>query len=126
MVSDRVSDSRPIFYSGQDASRVKQLGTAHSTTVLGTDQSGTKTYAFNSLGYRGPEFDPDAGFRVFVFGESYAFGMGLDLEECWASRLVDLLTEQRGIDRQDVCVMNFAEGGASNTGIARNVLAHAW
>ena len=33
---------------------------SHSSTTYGFDESDTKTYSFNSLGFRGEEFDPDA------------------------------------------------------------------
>ena len=110
-------------YFGDDVERVHHLGTAHVQKHHRHDRSGRKTYAFNTLGYRGPEFDPTAERFVFVFGESNAFGSGVEFEESWPLQFTRLWAEQRGVDPSRVCVMNFAEGGASNDYIARMVIS---
>ena len=48
------------------------------------DESKTKTYYFNSLGFRSEEFDPDAPLKLFVGGCSQSIGTGINLEESWA------------------------------------------
>ena len=110
-------------YSGDDVERVKRLGTAHSQRTNAGDESCTKTYSFNSLGYRGPEFDPDAKHTIFVFGESHAFGVGLNYDESWPSKFVEGWAAAKSIDPGDVSMLNFAEHGASNDYIARLVLS---
>src|SRR5262249_38488115 len=77
-------------------------------------------YSYNALGFRGPEFDPDAPLRVYAFGESDAFGLGVDFADCWPSRVVAAIAERVGQD--SVCYMNFADQGASNAHIARVVM----
>jgi hypothetical protein len=85
----------------------------------------TKTYSFNSLGFRGEEFDPDAPVKLFVCGCSYTFGAGLDLEESWPFHFKQKLAEQRGLPESSVNLMNFAEGGASNDYIARTLIGQS-
>jgi hypothetical protein len=82
----------------------------------------TKTYVFNSLGYRGDEFDPEAPVKLFVCGCSYTFGAGLDLEETWAYHFRQKLAEHHGLPAHSVNLINFAEGGASNDYITRTLI----
>ena len=45
-------------------------------------------YEFNSLGYRGPEFNREPGEAVVMFlGDSYTFGVGMPWEKLWTSLL---------------------------------------
>lgn len=90
----------------------------------GSDQSGTRTYTFNSFGYRGAEPNPEAKARVLTSGCSYTFGEGLDYDEAWATRFVRLYARHRGLDVEDVDLINLAQGGASNDYIARTVVPH--
>jgi hypothetical protein len=76
----------------------------------------------NSLGYRGEEFDPGAAKRIFVFGCSYTFGTGLNLEDTWAVRFRDACARAWGLAARDVNLLNFAESGASNDCISRTVV----
>jgi hypothetical protein len=80
-----------------------------------------KTYVFNSLGYRGEEFDPDAAVKLFVCGCSYTFGAGLDLEETWSYHFRQKVADHHGLPASSVNLMNFGEGGASNDYIARTL-----
>ncbi|MCA8948345.1 MAG: SGNH/GDSL hydrolase family protein [Planctomycetes bacterium] len=112
-------------YGGDDLNRVERLGTAYELDRLWADQSGTQRYAINTLGYRGPEFDPAASRRVFVFGESHAFGQGLPDESTWPRRFAARWAEAAGGDPVAVSVMNFAEPGASNGYITRLLLAQS-
>lgn len=83
--------------------------------TYGTDISRTKTYAFNALGFRGEEYDPQASFHLFACGCSFTFGTGLNLEETWPAQLGASLGEGTN-------VLNFAQGGASNDYIARTLI----
>ena len=87
--------------------------------TYGHDVSRTKTYHFNSLGFRGEEFNPDADFKLFVAGSSYAFGPGIDLEETWAYQLSQRIMESQSLPAQAMSLVNFSEGGASNNYTAR-------
>ncbi len=60
---------------------------------------------------------------MFVFGESHAFGLGVELEECWPARFVRAWSEDQGLDPTTICQMNFADPGASNAGIVRVLLS---
>jgi hypothetical protein len=82
-----------------------------------------KTYVFNSLGYRGDEFDPDAPVKLFVCGCSYTFGAGLDLEETWSYHFRQKLADHHGLPASSVNLVNLGEGGASNDYIARTLIS---
>ena len=97
-------------------------GAPHAISVYGSDQSGTKAYRFNSLGFRGEEYDPAARATIFVCGCSITFGTGLDVEETWAHRFKLGYAERRGLAPADVNLLNFSQGGASNDYIARTLL----
>ena len=88
----------------------------------GADQSGDKTYEFNSLGYRGPEASDAARARILTSGCSYTIGEGLDYHETWASRFADRYAVHGGLEAAEVSLINLAQGGASNDYIARTVL----
>ncbi|MEO1082625.1 MAG: class I SAM-dependent methyltransferase [Acidobacteriota bacterium] len=81
-----------------------------------------RTYRFNALGFRGPEFDHGAEHRIYAFGESHAFGYFVDAEESWPARFAQLLIEAKGLAEDEVCFQNFADVGAPNSGVARAVL----
>ena len=86
-----------------------------SSATYGTDTSGAKTYRFNTLGFRGEEYDPQADFHLFACGCSVTVGTGLDLDETWPAVLGAALGP-------GVNVLNFAEEGASNDYITRTLL----
>lgn len=113
----------PLAYSGPRRAVLNGLGESWTARTLDTDTSGERTYAFNALGYRGPAFDPERPFLAYVFGESDAFGTGVEWHEAWAVRAAFQVAEARGFERDDVMVVNFAESGASNAYIARNLIA---
>jgi hypothetical protein len=96
-------------------------GASHRLTS-GDDGSKTITYSFNSLGFRGEEFDPYSPVKLFVCGCSMTFGTGLELEETWAFLFKQRLAEQRDLPATSVNLMNFAEGGASNDYITRTLI----
>jgi len=95
---------------------------SYSSTTYGFDESNTKTYRFNSLGFRGEEFDPDAPVKLFVSGCSNTFGVGVDLEESWPFLFKQKLAEQRDLPAPSVNLMNFSQGGASNDYVTRTLL----
>lgn len=95
---------------------------AYSRSIYGLDESETKTYYFNSLGFRGEEFNPDARVKLFVCGCSQSLGVGLNLEETWAYLFKQRLAEHRGLPESSVNLMNFSHGGASNDYIARTLV----
>lgn len=119
----RENERALLPYSGHRIERHDRLGEAWSQSTLDTDVIGSRTYAFNSLGFRGPEWRPEAPFRVFVFGESDAFGVGVQFEETWGYRTAMDAARLRGFGPQDVSIMNFADGGASTAATARMVIA---
>ena len=95
---------------------------SYSSTSYGFDESNTKTYHFNSLGFRGEEFDPDAPVKLFVSGCSNTFGVGVDLEESWPFLFKQRLAEERGVPPAAVNLMNFSQGGASNDYVTRTLV----
>jgi hypothetical protein len=84
--------------------------------------SNTNTYCFNSLGFRGEEFDPDAPIKLFVCGCSLTFGIGLELEQSWAFLFKQKLAEHRDLAPSQVNLLNFSEAGASNDYITRTLI----
>lgn len=79
----------------------------------GKDQSGTKGYRFNSLGFRGEDVSMDAAKRIFACGCSITFGEGLDLEETWSAQFQKKYAARYGIHASTVNLLNFGESGAS-------------
>jgi hypothetical protein len=82
----------------------------------------TSTYDFNSLGFRGEEFDPEAQMKLFVCGDSFTFGIGVELEESWSFLLKQRLAAHRDLAASSVNLLNFSEAGASNDYIARTLI----
>ena len=109
------SGSRPREHFGSG-------GAPHVSATYGTDQTGTKSYEFNSLGYRGEEHDPLAVATIFVCGCSNTFGIGLNLDELWVHHFKVAYAEWHGLNPAAVNVLNFSEGGASNDYITRTLL----
>ena len=95
---------------------------SYSSSTYGLDTSETKTYYFNSLGFRSEEFDPGAPVKLFVCGCSQTLGTGVDFEESWAFLFKQKLAEQRGLPESSVNLMNFSHGGASNDYITRTLI----
>jgi hypothetical protein len=88
----------------------------------GTFGLGGNTYYFNSLGFRGEEFDPNAPVKLFICGCSYTFGVGLELEESWPFLFKQKLAAHRGLAASCVNLLNFSEAGASNDYITRTLI----
>ncbi|WP_138465481.1 hypothetical protein [Poseidonocella sp. HB161398] len=90
----------------------------------GTDQSGRVSYRFNSAGFRGEDYDPDARIRICVIGESQAFGTGLHEELIFGNRVADHLAAALDVPREEVNLLNLSVGGASSDYVTRMVLKH--
>ncbi|MEQ8694165.1 MAG: hypothetical protein RIC85_02420 [Gammaproteobacteria bacterium] len=89
----------------------------------GMDRSGEKTYAFNSLGYRGEEYNPDAKIKFAVVGCSNVFGTGLNQEETLGHHFKTFLAAANGLELSEVNCFNFGVGGTSNEYGARTILS---
>lgn len=110
-----------IGYNGWETDPL--TGKAKTLHAMDGDNTGSKTYAFNSHGFRGEEFDPYAKKRIFFSGCSYTFGTGLDYEETTAHQFKLQYCGETGIDPAGVNLLNFAMPGASNDYIARTLIA---
>lgn len=66
----------------------------------------------NSLGYRGPEFDPlpSQGFRILIVGDSFTFGHGCAAEDCYAGVLGRALDDSLGVGAAEVINAGYASG----------------
>lgn len=82
---------------------------------------GDWVYSFNSLGFRGPEFDPAADIRIFTVGCSYTLGVGVSFVQSWPAIIARKL--RNVIPNKSVSVVNFSIGAASNDYIARMALS---
>jgi hypothetical protein len=80
------------------------------------------SYQFNSLGFRGDEYDARSRYQVFLFGDSNMFGLGLNEDQTFANYLKSEIASRLRCEVTAVNVMNFASMGASNDHIARMVL----
>lgn len=79
-------------------------------------------YHFNQARYRGEEFDFNAKRRIAVCGCSNTFGVGIKWEQTFAYQFKRRYAEHHGLAEDEVNLLNFAEGGASNDYIARTML----
>jgi hypothetical protein len=90
------------------------------------DQKGLQeqehVYEFNSLGFRGAEYDPDAALHVFVCGCSYAFGMGVSADRTWPAVFTRLTAAALGVPVEQSHIQNFSQVGASNNYVARTLI----
>ena len=123
----RVKNDEPQVAKGPPRlhKRIRGLSVAPDTGVTNCyslDQSGTKLYTFNSLGFRGEELDLNAKKRIFACGCSMTFGEGLDLEETWPHRFKEKYANRYGYNAEEVNLLNFGEPGASNDQIVRTIL----
>ena len=107
------------------ASHLGEGAGPHAKKTYGSDQTGSKVYRFNSLGFRGEEFEQLAKRNVFLCGCSYAFGVGLNQEETFANLFKERYASTHGCGLDEVNLLNFSQGGASNDYIARTLLTQA-
>ena len=76
-------------------------------------------YHFNSLGYRGDEFELDSGrVRVVFLGDSNTFGLGTPWEGLWTAHVTKHLEERWGMP---VHQSNLAWGGTGSDYIAMTI-----
>ena len=85
----------------------------HSSYFYDIDRSCTVFYQWNSLGFRGEEYNPYAKFTLCVVGESNAVGVGIKLEETFGYLLKFHISECLGYDPADVNLINLSAAGAS-------------
>ena len=100
-------------------------GRRHTTRQCCSDHSGLIEYSFNSLGYRGAEFDRQAETVVFVVGCSHAFGVGVAEELAWPNVFCRGFAEHYGMSAASLNLQNFSQGAASNDYIARVILTQS-
>ncbi|MGE0636065.1 MAG: SGNH/GDSL hydrolase family protein [Bacteroidia bacterium] len=69
------------------------------------------TVKINSLGFRDYEYPltKKKKYRIAVIGDSFTFGWGVDLEDCW----VKILEKELNISGLDIELLNLGKGGAS-------------
>jgi len=87
------------------------------------DRSGKVKYRFNSLGFRGEDYNEDAKFHIFVCGPSEAFGLGLNEEETWWHQFRLQYAHNRGVGPSEVNILNFSQIGASMDYVARVIVS---
>jgi hypothetical protein len=86
------------------------------------DFSNTVEYRFNSLGFRGEEFRPDAPRHLFAAGCSITLGLGLEYSDAWVSIFRRGYAAIHGLPESDIGLQNFATGGCSNGYISRTLI----
>lgn len=86
------------------------------------DESARVTYAFNSLGFRGDEFEPAARRHIFVCGCSMTFGLGLDYADAWAPVFRRGYAGIHDTCESAINLQNFASSGCSNGYITRTLI----
>ncbi len=104
---------RSRWYGSDSPDQAKSLGLDPTKEELGWQ------YSFNSLGFRGEEFDPSADFTIFTSGCSDTFGEGVPLEKIWPEQLKAMFA----IERKSISILNLAQSGASNEYIARSLVS---
>lgn len=69
------------------------------------------TVKINSLGFRDYEYalTKKKKYRVAIIGDSFTFGWGVDMEDCW----VKILEKELNSSGIDVEILNLGKGGAS-------------
>jgi len=90
--------------------------------AYGTDTSGRIKYEFNSLGFRGEEYNQFAKKNIFVGGCSWTFGVGLNVKDTWPFKFKKKVASMYKLKYKDVNLMNFAVAAASNDYIVRVLL----
>jgi hypothetical protein len=116
------SPDRPVLKPYDGAHHSLPDGCPKVLTTFSGDVSGKVTYAFNSLGFRGEEFQPAADRHIFVSGCSIAFGLGLDYADAWVSLFRRGYANIHGLAESSVNLQNFSTSGCSNGYIARSLI----
>lgn len=110
-------------YSGGKQDVLDRIGQPWRSSTFDSDLSGRHVYRFNSLGFRSDEFLVEKPFRAFIFGESDAFGLGVNFDDIWTVRVARAKAAEAGFSCAETCIMNFADSGASNAAIARTLVS---
>lgn len=121
----RPRDSRLLPYSGSPLADPANNEHVPNTTssFCNHDRSGKVTYRYNSLGFRGEDYNEAAKFHLFMCGPSEGFGLGLNEEDTWAYQFKLLYARQKGVDPSEVNLLNFSQIGASMDYIARVIVS---
>ena len=80
-------------------------------------------YEFNSLGFRGQEFDRSAEYSIYFSGCSETFCEGVHLEQSWPDRFADLCRAR--IKSVSTSYLNMGQSGAPNDYISRVAITQA-
>jgi len=104
--------------------RMKEMAVAESK-VYGMDRSGEVIYRFNSLGFRGDEYNPESKILIYIAGSSSTFGTGLDWEDTFGFQFKKLYANKFGFKEADIGLMNFSIGAASNSFLVRTLIAQS-
>lgn len=86
------------------------------------DESSRIAYSFNSLGFRGEEFQIIADRHIFVCGGSVTLGLGLDYADAWVSVFRREYAKIHGSQEVSINLQNFSSSGCANGYIARTLI----
>ena len=84
---------------------------------------GDWTYEFNSLGYRGENYDPQAKFHIYTYGCSYTYGFGIKQHQTFSHVFKERLASEKKLSPEEVNLLNFSQRGGSNDYIARTIIS---
>ena len=90
----------------------------------GMDQTGTVKYVYNSLNYRGEEFDPNAKKLIYIVGCSHTHGTGLQYGDTYGHQFKKAYAKRFNLHEDEVNLMNFSVGGASNSYMVRTLITN--
>ena len=122
---EATDDTALLPYSGCPLANPENNEHVPNTTsyCCNHDRSGKVKYRFNSLGFRGEDYDEKAKFHIFVCGPSESFGLGLNEEDLWCYQFKLHLAREKDVDPSEVNLLNFSQIGASMDYIARVVVS---
>ena len=109
--SATTSTKSPLLpYSGSPIANPANHEHVPNTTsnFCNIDQSGKIKYRYNSLGFRGEDYDENARFHIFVCGASDDFGLGLNEEDTWWHQFKLRYAQQKQVDPSAVNHLNFS------------------
>ncbi len=84
-------------------------------TTSGGDTTGSCTYTYNELGFRGDNIKKE-GFKVMSLGCSHTEGVGVNDDETWPAQFCSHI--ENGVN------LNFGTGGRSNDFICRCLMSY--
>jgi hypothetical protein len=114
-IERRWFDDSPELYSNYVSSAARRNRDPKYLTV------DSLSYSFNSLGYRGEEFNSKARAVIYLCGCSHAFGSGIKWEQTFGYIFRELYCRYRNVASDEVNLQNFSSIGASNDYIARTI-----